>query len=56
VKKRVDEILKSMRPKFRKAYSPIGRPSVPPEMLLKALLLQSLYSIVPSGSWWRTSA
>jgi transposase len=44
VKKRVDEILKSMRPKFRKAYSSIGRPSVPPEMLLKALLLQSLYS------------
>jgi len=45
VKKRVDEILRSMRPKFRKAYSSIGRPSVPPEMLLKALLLQSLYSI-----------
>ncbi|MCI0436265.1 MAG: IS5 family transposase [Gemmatimonadetes bacterium] len=45
VKRRVDEILKSLRPKFRKAYSLIGRPSVPPEMLLKALLLQSLYSI-----------
>jgi transposase len=34
-----------MRPKFKKAYSSIGRPSVPPEMLLKALLVQSLYSI-----------
>jgi transposase len=45
VKKRVDEILRSMRPKFKKANSVIGRPSVPPEMLLKALLLQSLYSI-----------
>jgi transposase len=45
VKKRVDEILRSMRPKFKKAYSSIGRPSVPPEMLLKALLVQSLYSI-----------
>jgi transposase len=45
VKKRVDEILRSMRPRFRKAYSAIGRPSIPPEMLLKALLLQALYSI-----------
>lgn len=45
VKKRVDEVLRSMRPKFRKAYSAIGRPGIPPEMLLKALLLQSLYSI-----------
>lgn len=45
VKKRVDEILKTMRPKFKKAYSAIGRPGIPPEMLLKALLLQSLYSI-----------
>lgn len=45
VKRRVDEILKSMRPRFRKAYSTIGRRSVPPEMLLKALLLQALYSI-----------
>lgn len=45
VKRRVDEILRSMRPKFRKAYSRVGRPSVPPEMLLKALLLQALYSI-----------
>ena len=45
VKKRMDEILRSMRPNFRKAYSVIGRPGIPPEMLLKALLLQSLYSI-----------
>jgi transposase len=45
VKQRVDEILRSMRPKLRKAYSTFGRPSIPPEMLLKALLLQSLYSI-----------
>jgi transposase len=26
-------------------YSPIGRPSIPPERLLRALLLQALYSI-----------
>lgn len=45
VKQRTDEILRSMRPRFKKAYSVIGRPGIPPEMLLKALLLQSLYSI-----------
>jgi len=45
VKKRTDEILKSMRPKLRKAYSVIGRPGIPPELLLKAPLLQALYSI-----------
>ncbi len=31
--------------KFRKLYSHTGRPSVPPEQLLRALLLQVLYSI-----------
>lgn len=31
--------------KFRKLYSRTGRPSVPPEKLLRALLLQVLYSI-----------
>jgi transposase len=30
---------------FRKLYSQTGRPSVPPEQLLRALLLQVLYSI-----------
>lgn len=45
VKQTTDEILRSMRPRFKKAYSVIGRPGIPPEMLLKALLLQSLYSI-----------
>ena len=45
VKKRTDEILRSMRPRLKKAYSAIGRPGIPPEMLLKALLVQSLYSI-----------
>ena len=31
--------------KFRKLYSRTGRPSVPPEQLLRALLIQVLYSI-----------
>ena len=45
VKKRCDKILKSMSRDFAKAYSTIGRPGVPPEQLLKALLLQALYSV-----------
>ena len=45
VKRRADEVLSSMRRDFEKAYSKVGRPSIPPEMLLKALLLQALYSI-----------
>ena len=31
--------------KFRSLYSRTGRPSVPPEQLLRALLLQVLYSV-----------
>jgi transposase len=45
VKGRADAILHSMHRKFERAYSRMGRPSIPPEMLLKALLLQALYSI-----------
>lgn len=45
VKRRVDGILSEMSPRFDEAYSSMGRPGVPPEQLLKALLLQALYSI-----------
>lgn len=45
VKRRADAILRSMNSVFEKAYSKNGRPSIPPEQLLKALLLQALYSI-----------
>lgn len=45
VKKRVDAILAGMGDLFDQAYSKTGRPGVPPEQLLKALLLQALYSI-----------
>jgi len=45
IKRLVDEILQELSPLFSKAYSNLGRPSVPPEVLLKALLLQALYSI-----------
>jgi transposase len=32
-------------PEFNKMYSKVGRPSIPPEQLLRALLLQLLYSV-----------
>jgi len=45
VKRMVDEDLKAMSRRFDAAYAEEGRPSVPPERLIKALLLQSIYSI-----------
>src|SRR5207253_8726644 len=41
----VDEILKQLSPQFNKMYAKVGRPSIPPEQLLRAQLLQMLYSI-----------
>lgn len=41
----VDQILAQLSPLFDQMYSPLGRASIPPEQLLKALLLQILYSI-----------
>src|ERR1700748_1166545 len=37
--------LKSLSGDFEKLYSPLGRESIPPERLLRALLLQAFYSI-----------
>jgi len=45
VKRRADRILASLSSEFAKCYSRTGRPSVPPERLLKAQLLLALYSI-----------
>ncbi len=41
----VDVVLRELSPEFQKLYSHTGRPSIPPERLLRALLLQVLYSI-----------
>jgi transposase len=40
-----DEVFRRLSPRFARLYSDIGRPSIPPEQLLRALLLQSLYTI-----------
>jgi transposase len=41
----VDIALKALSPTFDEMYSAFGRPSIAPEKLLKALLLQVLYTI-----------
>ena len=45
MRKMVDEILKQMSPQFAKLYSEVGRPSIAPERLLRALLLQIFYTV-----------
>jgi len=40
----VDAILEEMSPRFDELYSRVGRPSIAPEKLLRALLLQVLYT------------
>jgi transposase len=41
----VDAALRKLSPSFGKLYSHEGRPSIPPERLLRALLLQAFYSV-----------
>ena len=41
----VDGVLREMSPDFDRLYARVGRPSVPPERLLRAQLLQVFYSI-----------
>jgi transposase len=41
----VNEALLALEREFATLYSPTGRPSIPPEKLLRAMLLQAFYSI-----------
>ena len=41
----VNEALVALEQEFAALYAPIGRPSIPPEKLLRAMLLQAFYSI-----------
>jgi transposase len=45
IKQMADAALKELSPIFEQMYSPLGRPSIPPERLLKASLLMALYTI-----------
>lgn len=45
IRELVRDVLKELSPSFGKLYSHEGRPSIPPEQLLSALLLQAFYGI-----------
>jgi transposase len=45
IKARADKVLGSMSAEFDRVYAETGRPSIPPERLLKASLLIALYSV-----------
>ncbi|MCL2459556.1 MAG: IS5/IS1182 family transposase, partial [Desulfobulbus sp.] len=40
-----NKALKDFSPVFQELYSTVGRPSIPPEQLLRSLLLRILHSI-----------
>ena len=45
IKPLADRVLRELSPTFAHMYAKVGRPSVPPEHLLKASLLIALYSV-----------
>lgn len=45
LRKMMDEALVEFSPRFSRPYAKRGRPSIAPEKLLRALLLQVLYTI-----------
>ena len=45
IKRRVDAVLAKLSPLFDDLYEDKGRPSIPPEQLLKARVLTALYSV-----------
>ena len=45
IKRIADEVLDEMSPLFDEMYAKTGRPSVPPERLLKSMVLMALYTV-----------
>lgn len=45
IRSMTDTALRGMSPQFDALYARLGRPSIPPERLLRALLVQALYSV-----------
>jgi transposase len=45
IRKLTDEVLKALSERFEGLYSSTGRPSIAPEMLLRATLLQAFFSV-----------
>src|SRR6516165_3503530 len=50
-----DRALAEMSALFDEMYSELGRPSIPPEKLLRAQLLQMLYSVRSERLRWKKS-
>lgn len=49
IRRVVDSVLADLDGEFDAMYSRTGRPSVPPEQLLKTMVLMALYSSTASG-------
>jgi len=45
IRKMTEQALEEMSPVFERIYSTVGPPSIAPEKLLRALLLQVLYKV-----------
>ena len=45
IRQMTDAVFERLSPRFDRLYSTMGRPSIPPEKLLRALLLQGLYTV-----------
>ena len=45
IREMTDEVLRQLSRRFARLYAKTGRPSITPEKLLRALLLQVLYSV-----------
>ena len=45
IRRLVDAALGELWADFERLYAPSGRPSIPPERLVRALLLQAFYSV-----------
>src|SRR5580765_8235019 len=45
IREMVDTVLRELSPEFARLYAKTGRPSIPPEKLLRALLIQVLYTV-----------
>ena len=45
IKAVADQVLRGLSPTFAEMYSTVGRPSIPPERLLKSEVLIALYSV-----------
>lgn len=52
IRQMTDEALRQLSPQFEAIYATSGRPSVPPEQFLRALLLQPCAACAASGCSW----